>query len=132
MKREYFVILIFGLTVLSSDVEARVTRIQLTSRELLVNGVVFDRSGPYEKLQGRVFFEVDPADPRALLVALDNWVRFGIEPPPSRFPQLADGTLVPPDRQSTGFPQVQFGPVSFKSVPLTPLKKVIVGEEDLQ
>jgi hypothetical protein len=31
---------------------------------------------------------------RALLVALDGWVRQGIEPPPSRYPRLDDGTLV--------------------------------------
>jgi hypothetical protein len=32
---------------------------------------------------------------RALLVALDQWVREGIEPPASRYPMLAHGTLVP-------------------------------------
>ncbi|HEV2521896.1 MAG TPA: alpha/beta hydrolase domain-containing protein [Candidatus Acidoferrales bacterium] len=31
---------------------------------------------------------------RALLEALDQWVRKGVEPPPSRHPQLSDGTLV--------------------------------------
>jgi hypothetical protein len=31
---------------------------------------------------------------RALLVALDRWVRYGEAPPPSRHPRLADGTLV--------------------------------------
>jgi len=31
---------------------------------------------------------------RALLVALDRWVRTGEEPPPSRVPRRADGTLV--------------------------------------
>ncbi len=37
---------------------------------------------------------------RALLVALDRWVRDNVEPPPSAHPQLADKTLVParPDR----------------------------------
>jgi hypothetical protein len=41
---------------------------------------------------------------RALLVALDTWVRLGIKPPDSRVPRLADGTLVPSDQVSTGFP----------------------------
>src|SRR5258708_559023 len=41
---------------------------------------------------------------RALLVALDEWVVSGKEPPPSRIPPLADGTLVEPDK--TGFPAV--------------------------
>ena len=41
---------------------------------------------------------------RALLVALDEWVVSGKEPPPSRVPTLADGTLVEADK--TGFPAV--------------------------
>ncbi|MEZ5417568.1 MAG: alpha/beta hydrolase domain-containing protein [Vicinamibacterales bacterium] len=32
---------------------------------------------------------------RALFRALDRWVAEGVEPPPSRYPTLADGTLVP-------------------------------------
>lgn len=32
---------------------------------------------------------------RALLLAMDAWLREGLEPPPSRYPRLADGTLVP-------------------------------------
>jgi hypothetical protein len=42
----------------------------------------------------------NPHDPtpalRALLIALDAWVTEGVEPPPSRVPALAAGTLVPP------------------------------------
>jgi len=34
---------------------------------------------------------------RALLVALDEWVSAGREPPPSRLPRIDDGTLVPAD-----------------------------------
>lgn len=43
---------------------------------------------------------------RALLSALDAWVMTGREPPPSLHPSVAAGTLVPPDRASTGFPQL--------------------------
>lgn len=43
---------------------------------------------------------------RALLVALDRWVTQGVRPPPSQIPRVRDGTLVPPDRRSTGFPQI--------------------------
>jgi hypothetical protein len=35
---------------------------------------------------------------RALLVALDRWVRDGVPPPPSAHPRLADGTLVQRDK----------------------------------
>ena len=41
---------------------------------------------------------------RALLTALDRWVSDGVEPPSSRVPTLAGGTLVPPD--DTGFPSL--------------------------
>lgn len=44
---------------------------------------------------------------RALLVALDEWVSSGKEPPISRMPRKADGTLVPALPQSSvGFPNI--------------------------
>ena len=41
---------------------------------------------------------------RALVRALDQWVAEGIEPPASRYPRIADGTLVLPER--AGWPPV--------------------------
>ena len=45
-------------------------------------------------------YPADPADflwaLRALLLDLDAWVARGTEPPPSRYPRVADGTLVEP------------------------------------
>jgi hypothetical protein len=41
---------------------------------------------------------------RALVHALDQWVAAGAEPPPSRYPRIADGTLAPPE--SAGWPAV--------------------------
>ena len=35
---------------------------------------------------------------RAIFAGLDGWVRQGAPPPPSRYPKLSDGTLVPHDR----------------------------------
>ena len=43
---------------------------------------------------------------RALVVALQDWVAKGIQPPASRFPRLSDGTLVPPAREKQGFPAI--------------------------
>lgn len=40
---------------------------------------------------------------RALLVALQDWVTKGIEPPRSRFPRLSDGTLVETAQSKQGF-----------------------------
>ncbi len=41
---------------------------------------------------------------RSLLVALDRWCRGGDPVPPSVYPKIADGTLVPFQQNSTGFP----------------------------
>jgi hypothetical protein len=41
---------------------------------------------------------------RALIVALDKWITDGTEPPASRYPKRADGTLVPPDQVK--FPKI--------------------------
>ena len=44
---------------------------------------------------------------RALLVAMDQWVSSGVEPPARRVPRAADGTLVPPLPQARqGFPEI--------------------------
>jgi len=44
---------------------------------------------------------------RALAIALDDWVTRGIEPPASRSPRIADGTLVPSLPQAEqGFPSI--------------------------
>ena len=35
---------------------------------------------------------------RALLLAMNKWIEDGTEPPPSAYPRVADGTLVPPEK----------------------------------
>jgi hypothetical protein len=50
---------------------------------------------------------VSNATLRALLVAMDRWVSAGTEPPASRLPHVADGTLVPPlPQKGQGFPDI--------------------------
>ena len=57
---------------------------------------------------GNCVYPRNPHNPapalRALLVALHRWVAEGVEPPPSRVPTIAAGTLVPPGR--LGFPAI--------------------------
>lgn len=43
---------------------------------------------------------------RALLIALDDWVREGKAPPPSVFPRFADRTLVAWTQEATAFPKI--------------------------
>ena len=60
-------------------------------------------TGMCQQLQNPApFFELR----RALLIALERWVLAGIEPPPSRYPTLASGTLVLPHATSTGWPEI--------------------------
>jgi hypothetical protein len=43
---------------------------------------------------------------RALVVALDAWVKDGKEPPPSLYPRIADGTLVGWQKSETAWPAI--------------------------
>lgn len=47
---------------------------------------------------------------RALLLALDEWVTKDVAPPPSVYPRIADGTLVPATAAATGFPAIPGAP----------------------
>ena len=42
----------------------------------------------------------------ALRVHFRNWVMKGVEPPPSQWPRLADGTLAPANKTAIGFPTI--------------------------
>jgi hypothetical protein len=43
---------------------------------------------------------------RALVLAFDRWVRDGVEPPPSTYPRIADGTLVTIAAHAQAFPRI--------------------------
>jgi hypothetical protein len=58
---------------------------------------------------------------RALVPALENWIVKGARPPASRYPTVAAGTLVKPDRAATGFPDlssisVPYGPAATPTI----------------
>lgn len=52
------------LLLAAVTVEAGVTRLEITRREVVLNGRAFGAAGPYEKLVGRVHFALDPRAPR--------------------------------------------------------------------
>jgi hypothetical protein len=52
------------LTLVASTSEARVVRLRIERREVVLNGRAFGAAGPYEKLIGKVDFGVDPNLPR--------------------------------------------------------------------
>lgn len=49
--------------VACSSAEAAVTRIAIASRTVVASGQWFGAAGPYEKIAGTVYFELDPSDP---------------------------------------------------------------------
>jgi hypothetical protein len=59
-----FAILLLG----TQAAEARLTRLEISKREVVADGKAFGAAGPYEKLSGRAFFEVDPALERNAVV----------------------------------------------------------------
>src|SRR5580700_10112034 len=52
------------LVVVSSAADARVVRLRIERREVILDGRAFGAAGPYEKLVGKVDFGLDPALPR--------------------------------------------------------------------
>ena len=60
-------------SVFASLAEARVVRFVVEQRRVFADGMTFGTVGPYERLDGTVYMEVDPADPlNALIVNLDK------------------------------------------------------------
>jgi Alpha/beta hydrolase domain len=81
-------------------------------RHYLVAGTQHGGRSGMRAARGSGVHPRNPHDPtpmlRALLVALDQWVTEGVEPPDSRVPTLAAGTLVAPkDLQFPAIPEVQ-------------------------
>jgi hypothetical protein len=65
---------------------------------------------------------------RALIPALETWVVNNIAPPPSQYPTVASGDLVPSDRASIGFPDLSavIAPSGATATP-TPLSVAYTG-----
>ena len=53
---------------ISLQVEARLTRIVIISREVVAGGAAFGATGAYEKLTGTAYFEADPRNPHNAVV----------------------------------------------------------------
>ena len=57
-----FMAILLLYTAFISTMQARVVRVEITSREDIDNGKPFGAAGAYEKIQGRVYFALDPAN----------------------------------------------------------------------
>ena len=56
-------VLSLASTIAMVPAEARLVRLDIDSREVIADGMAFGQTGPYEKLTGTAYFEVDPRDP---------------------------------------------------------------------
>ena len=55
-----FRVLLAASLLFCSTVEAKLTRLEISKREVVADGQAFGTAGAYEKLTGRAWFEVDP------------------------------------------------------------------------
>src|SRR5216684_8409168 len=62
MRNVLLLTMMLGLA--SSAADARVVRLRIERREVILDGRAFGAAGPYEKLVGKVDFGLDPALPR--------------------------------------------------------------------
>ena len=96
-----------GASLLHTDpLGARDIEIPKSVRLYMIAGTQHGGRAGLTSAPGNCLHPRNPHSPapalRALLVALDKWATEGVEPPPSRIPTIAAGTLVPGDK--TGFP----------------------------
>jgi len=59
----FLILLIIGLLLSPAVMDAKVVRIKVTSRKVISKSPDHNRSGPYEKIKGMLYLEVDPDDP---------------------------------------------------------------------
>jgi hypothetical protein len=57
------------LTLAPATGHAELTRVEIVRRSDVLNGKAFGTVGPYEKLHGKAYFAVDPANPRNQVIA---------------------------------------------------------------
>jgi len=73
MFRELLLLLAAGSLLLPGTSSARLTRLVITQTVPLAGGVAWGSTGPYERLTGTAYFEVDPNHPRnAVIVDVGN------------------------------------------------------------
>jgi len=73
MSKTSSVLLVLLVALVPSWSEARVVRFVVEQTRPLADGMSFGTAGPYERLDGTAYFEVDPKDPlNAVIVNLDK------------------------------------------------------------
>ena len=62
MTRLHFFVALAALAIPHIPCEARVTRLEIQQRDVVADGQAFGAAGPYERLSGTAYFEVDPKE----------------------------------------------------------------------
>lgn len=63
MKTQFrFLSLLFLTVTFNFQLPAKVSKLEIESRTQILNGKTFGKYGAYEKLTGKIFFEIDPAN----------------------------------------------------------------------
>src|SRR5712691_6729635 len=72
------ILLALALAVTPTPLRAEVIRVEITQRTDVLGGKAFGQVGPYEKVVGKIFFAIDPKNPRNKgIVDLDKAPRNG-------------------------------------------------------
>ena len=61
--------LTLGVLILPAFVRAEVSRVEITSRRDVAGGRSFGSTGTYERLTGKIYFAIDPANARNQVIA---------------------------------------------------------------
>jgi hypothetical protein len=62
-------LVMFALIFVAGAARGEVTRVEISSRQDVLDGKSFGSVGPYEKLTGKVYFAIDPKNPRNKIIA---------------------------------------------------------------
>lgn len=66
--RTRYLLALLAFLVCVSPAHAKLTRIEIEKREIVADGQSFGNAGPYEKLTGRAYFEIDPEHRRNKII----------------------------------------------------------------
>jgi len=64
-----FLLVLSLVAIVPRTARAEVTRVEITSKQDVLNGKSFGAVGAYEKLSGKVYFAVDPSNPHNKIIA---------------------------------------------------------------
>src|SRR5262245_25298802 len=68
LTRYAFSVALLATVLLPAHVRAEVSRVEITTRRDVAGGRSFGSTGPYEQIVGKLYFAIDPANKRNLVI----------------------------------------------------------------